>query len=68
MKKKRLQPRGFISINKSELRVRGGTSYDWSMLIRAWALITTFVDVISNYRKDFEKGYNSGLSGKGLEF
>ncbi len=65
---KRLKMRGFVYLDKSELRVRGGTAYDWSFVKKAWELLTTCLEVINTYKKDFLKGYNTGKEGKSLIF
>lgn len=60
--------RGFISIKKSELRVRGGTDLDWGVLLKVWDFVKTVYDVVTTYGKDFMKGYKEGYNGKKLVF
>lgn len=58
--------RGFISIKKSEMRVRGGTKIDWSVLTKVWNFIKTAYDFVSTYGKDFMKGYRDGYNNREL--
>ena len=60
--------KGFIGLEKSELRVRGGTgkAFDLGDVVKFFNLFTLIVDVISTYKKDFFRGYENGTKGKSL--
>jgi len=64
MEDKRMELRGFASIDDAESQIRGGISPDTIRKIAK--VLGLLIDLISTYGEDFNKGYRKALDGKPL--